>query len=182
DHTLPQLPEEVADMVRVQLLSGCRPNEIMRLTPVQIDRSEDVWKYRPVKHKNAWRGKSRTIYLGPQAQAILAKYLLRPDDVPCFTNRHGDAYARGGYRQVIRRAVIRVNRQRRKEAEMTGETATQLPHWTPNQLRHLKATELRKMRNLEAARAILGHSSTTVTQIYAEMNEGPAIEVARASG
>jgi len=35
---------------------------------------------------------------------------------------------------------------------------------------------------LEAARAILGHTSTTVTEIYAELNEQPAIEVARQLG
>jgi integrase len=153
-------------MVRVQLLSGCRPNEIMRLSPGQIDRSGDVWKYTPVKHKNAWRLKSRTVYFGPQAQAVLLKYLVRPDDQCCFLTGRGKPFARGGYRQAIRRACV----------------AHDIEHWVPGQLRHTKATELRQMRNLEAARAILGHSSSTVTQIYAEMNEEPALEIARKLG
>lgn len=182
DETLPGLPDFVADMVRIQLLSGCRPNEIMRLTPGEIDREGDVWKYRPTKHKNTWRGKKRTVYFGPQAQAILAKYLLRPEGRPCFTTKHDKAFARGGYRQVIRRTVERINEQRAKEAEEAGVEFAAVPHWTPNQLRHTKATELRKMKNLEAARAILGHGSTAVTTIYAELNEEPAIEVAREFG
>ena len=54
-------------MGRVQLLAGCRPNEVMRMTPRQIDRSGDVWRYQPIKHNNAWRAKTRTIYLGKPA-------------------------------------------------------------------------------------------------------------------
>jgi len=181
DATIPMLPEQVADMVRVQLLCGCRPNEIMRLTPGQIDRSGDVWKYMPVRHKNTWRGKSRTIYFGPQAQAVLTKYLLRPDDQCCFLTAHGKPFARGGYRQVIRRAVERINTKRLEDAQ-EGEKPELLPHWVPGQLRHTAATELRKMKNLEAARAVLGHSSATVTQIYADLNEEPALEIARKLG
>lgn len=166
DKTLPHLPRKIADMVRLQLLSGCRPNEIMRITPGEVDRSEDVWRYRPSQHKNAWREKSRIVYFGPQAQQILASYLLRDAQSPCFQNNRGEQFARAGYRQSIRRAC-----------EKHG-----LPHWTPNQLRHLKATELRKMRNLEVARVVLGHTSATVTQIYAELNEEPAIQAAKEFG
>lgn len=181
DATLPSLPDVVADMVRVQLLSGCRPNEIMRLSPGQIDRTGDVWKYTPVRHKNAWRKKTRTVYFGPQAQAILLKYLVRPDSQCCFLTEHGEPFARGGYRQVIRRAVQRINAQRVKDAP-AGADVELLPHWVPGQLRHTAATTLRQMKNLEAARAILGHTSSTTTAIYAELNEEPAIELARKLG
>ena len=93
------------------------------------------------------------------------------------------AYARDGYAQEIGRGVRRANKHRQHEAEQAGTaTYAKVTHWTPGQLRHTKATELRKMKNLEAARAILGHSSCVVTQIYAEMNEEPAIELARTMG
>jgi integrase len=83
--TVKHLPKVVADMVDLQLLLGCRPGEIVKLTPAMVDRSADVWKITLVDHKTAYRGKERTIYAGPKAQAILAKYLLRGADTPCFS-------------------------------------------------------------------------------------------------
>jgi integrase len=47
--------------------------------------------------------------------------------------------------------------------------------WHPHQLRHNAATELRREFGLEAARIILGHNSTAVTEIYAEKDEQQAI-------
>ena len=43
-----------------------------------------------------------------------------------------------------------------------------LPHWHANQLRHSKATEVRRQFGLEAAQVILGHAKADVTQVYAE--------------
>ena len=49
-------------------------------------------------------------------------------------------------------------------------------HWHPHQLRHNAATELRKEFGLETARIILGHRSTTITEVYVEKDEQKAIE------
>ena len=49
--------------------------------------------------------------------------------------------------------------------------------WTPNQLRHTAATFLRKEFGLDAARVILGHSSPTVTEVYAELDYEKAAEI-----
>ena len=51
-----------------------------------IDTGGVLWLYRPSHHKNSYRGKSRTIVLGPKAQElvrgfftpILADYLFNP--------------------------------------------------------------------------------------------------------
>jgi len=40
--------------------------------------------------------------------------------------------------------------------------------WHPHQLRHSAATSLRREFGLDAARVILGHSSATTAEIYAE--------------
>ncbi len=40
--------------------------------------------------------------------------------------------------------------------------------WSPHQLRHNAATRIRRDHGIEAARVILGHRSTDVTEIYAE--------------
>ena len=47
DATLPTLPPVVADMVRLQRLTGCRPAEVCILRPCDVDRSGKVWGYRP---------------------------------------------------------------------------------------------------------------------------------------
>lgn len=69
--------DPVRAMVRLQLLTGARPSQILEMRPVEIDRSGKVWIYRPAAHKNSWRGSDRSIYLGPQAQAIVLD-ALRP--------------------------------------------------------------------------------------------------------
>ncbi|MFC1597687.1 tyrosine-type recombinase/integrase, partial [Planctomycetota bacterium] len=83
--TLPHLSPVVADMVRVQRLTGCRPGEVCIIRPTDVDRSGDVWEYRPARHKGEWRGRERVIFIGPQAQAVLSPYLLRSADAYCFS-------------------------------------------------------------------------------------------------
>ncbi|MFN9918051.1 MAG: site-specific integrase, partial [Pirellulaceae bacterium] len=85
EQTLPHMPPVVADMVRLQRLVGCRPGEVVAITPGMVDRTSDVWEIRLANHKTAWRGHERTIYVGPKAQEILRRYLLRGADVPCFS-------------------------------------------------------------------------------------------------
>lgn len=85
DQTLLHLPQVVGDMVRFQLLVGCRPGEVCGLKPEMIDKTGEVWEANLAKHKTAWRGKKRTLYVGPQAQLIIKKYLDRPADSHCFS-------------------------------------------------------------------------------------------------
>jgi integrase len=85
--TLPHLPTAVADMVRFQRLTGGRPGEICQLRPMDLDRSGEVWEYRPGSHKTEHHGKCRIIYVGPKAQNILLPYLSRPNDSYCFDPR-----------------------------------------------------------------------------------------------
>jgi integrase len=49
-----------------------------------VDRTNPVWEIKLENHKTAWRGKSRTIYVGPLAQAVLLPYLNRREDAYCF--------------------------------------------------------------------------------------------------
>lgn len=83
--TIKHLPPVVADMVRLQRLLGCRPGEIVRLTPGMVCREGDVWEIALAEHKTSHHDKSRTIYVGPMAQAILTPYLDRGADVHCFS-------------------------------------------------------------------------------------------------
>jgi len=54
--------------------------------------------------------------------------------------------------------------------------------WSPNQLRHTAATQIRQRFGLEAAQATLGHSAADVTQLYAERDFSLAATVASAVG
>src|SRR5262245_6271529 len=62
-------------MVELQRLTGMRPGEVRSLRPIDVERSENVWLYRPSRHKTQWRGKERVVAIGPKAQAVLAPFL-----------------------------------------------------------------------------------------------------------
>ncbi|HEX2476501.1 MAG TPA: site-specific integrase, partial [Lacipirellulaceae bacterium] len=66
--TIQHLPEIPADMVRLQRLCGCRPDEVCAIRPCDIDCSTDIWQYRPPSHKTQHHNRDRVIFLGPQAQ------------------------------------------------------------------------------------------------------------------
>lgn len=83
--TMPHLPKVTADMIRVQLLTGARPGEVCQLRPADIDRSKEVWEYRVDGHKTEHHGRNRTVYIGPEAQAVLMPYLLRDSHSVCFS-------------------------------------------------------------------------------------------------
>lgn len=213
DATLPYLLPVVADMVWLQRLTGARPGEICILRPRDVDRSADVWQYVPESHKTEHQGRSRTILIGPQAQEVLTKYLLRPADSYCFSpaeavgqlraerhaarktppscgNRPGTnrklrpkrqprhRYDSKTYRRAIQRGVEKANAARLRVAKENDAAAADvelLSAWSPNQLRHSAATEIRRRYGLEAAQVVLGHAMADVTQVYAERD----LELAR---
>ena len=45
--------------------------------PCDLDRSDDVWIYRPESHKTEYHDRDRIILIGPQAQGVLLRYLAR---------------------------------------------------------------------------------------------------------
>ena len=82
--TLPHLQVAVADMVRFERLTGCRPDEVCIIRPCDVDMSQDVWIYRPESHKAEHHGRERIIAIGPKAQDVLRPYLLRSKETYCF--------------------------------------------------------------------------------------------------
>jgi integrase len=49
--------------------------------------------------------------------------------------------------------------------------------WHPHQLRLSTATRLRREFGRDVARAVVGHSSLVVTEVYAELDQAKAAEV-----
>lgn len=54
--------------------------------------------------------------------------------------------------------------------------------WSPNQLRHSRATIIRERYGIEAAQVVLGHSDPKTTQIYAERDFAMAARIMREIG
>lgn len=199
--TLQFTTQVVGDMIRFQMHTACRPGEVCSLTPAMVDRSGDVWEIRLTKHKTAWRGKQRTLYAGPKAQGLLLPYLLRGSDEYCFSPAESEKQRRAALSESRTTPPSCGNRPgtnrkkspgRKPGARFTTQSygrsirnacqRGKLSAWSPNQLRHLRATEIRRQFSLEAASVILGHSDLTVTQVYAEEDRQKAIEIARAVG
>jgi len=83
--TLPHLSPVVADMIRFQRITGCRPQDACNLRPCDVDMSREVWLYRPSTHKTEHHGRERVIPIGPKGQDILRPYLLREKETHCFS-------------------------------------------------------------------------------------------------
>jgi integrase len=87
----------------------------------------------------------------------------RPEKVP------GVVYTVESYRRAIAYGIKRANKA------IEAEEGT-IPFWHPHQLRHSAATRLRREFGIDVARAVLGHSSPAVTELYAEMDGAKAAE------
>jgi len=112
--TLPHLTPVVAAMVKFQRLTGARPGEVCQLCSCDVDRSGDVWEYRPESHKTEHHGRERVIYIGPQAQAVLLPYLLREAEAHCFSPAESEETRHVEQRQQRRTRVQPSQRNRRK--------------------------------------------------------------------
>jgi integrase len=159
--TLPHVSDVVGAMIRVMRLTGMRPGEVLAMTKSEIDTSDpECWVFRPRAHKTAHRGKDRHVMIGPQCQAVLVPWILKAPTGRIFKIR------RDSVRLAINRACLRAG----------------VPHWHPNQIRHLVATEIRAKHGLEAAQVILGHATADITQTYAELYMSQAGEIIRKIG
>jgi hypothetical protein len=59
-----------------------------------VDRTGEVWIYRPESHKTQHHGRARTILIGPKAQGVLLRYLDRDAATYCFRPVDGEAKRR----------------------------------------------------------------------------------------
>ncbi len=193
DAIKPHVSRQVWAMVELQRRTGMRPGEVCSMRTADIDTSGKVWTYTPASHKTEHHGKERKIHLGPQAQEILRQW-LRPE-LAAYLFSPAEAMAE---RVVNKRAKRKTpvqpsqkNRAKKKPEKTPGEVydvasyrraiaygckRADVPKWHPHQLRHNSATMLRKEFGLDTARAVLGHSSTAVTEVYAELDRDKAAE------
>ncbi len=199
--TLLHLPVVVADMVRFQRLTGCRPAEVCLARPCDVDTGGDVWEYRPESHKTEHHNRARVIFIGPQGQDILRPYLLRPAESYCFSPidsekkrraeqyekrttplAHGNRPGTSRKRRPKRTAGNRYDAASYRRAIYRACKKAGVEQWSPNRLRHSAATEIRRRFGLEAAKVALGHAAADVTQVYADRDYAKSAEVMRQIG
>jgi integrase len=113
DAALPSMPPVVQAMVRFQLLTACRPDEVCRLRPMDIDmQNPSCWVYRPGsdqgphgQHKTAHHRHEHLVLIGPRAQEVLRPYLAVKPDSFCFSPAAGEA-ARAAARREGRKTPL----------------------------------------------------------------------------
>ena len=174
DETIPHLPPQLQSMVQIQRITGMRPGEVCSMTTGQIDRSRQVWWFRPVHHKTLHRGKERMIPLGPKAQELLAPWLRADPDKPLFCPKENQEDWREGRRKAGKAPLDSRKRKRTQPTRYTTGRYGQIiravclesgiPLWSPNQLRKAAAQSVLETLGIDHARALLGHSTTEVTR------------------
>jgi integrase len=196
EHTLP----EVWAMVELQRLTGMRPGEVCTLRACDLETSGAVWVYRPPAHKMSHRGRDRVICIGPKGQAILKPFLSMSTTEYIFSPQRA-MEQRSARLRASRKVPLypshlaRSNEKLKRKWSLRYKTAAYatavrraceaagVPSWSPNRLRHTRATELRKSFGIEAARVALGHSDANLTaEIYAERDLGLALKIAAECG
>ena len=89
----------------------------------------------------------------------------------------GLRYSRRSYQQAIRRACEKAFPPPEGLTKNEIKEWRKQHRWSPNQLRHNAATFLRKEFGIEAARVVLGHASSAVTEVYAELDLNRAADI-----
>jgi integrase len=187
---LPCMSPAVRAIVQLLRLTGARPTEILTLRPCDLDRSGEVWKYTLAQHKCTWRGKTRIIYFGPESKMILAPWLLGtgPEEF-VFSPRRSEEM-RSRQRSEERRTPRFASHMRRNELKRPMQRKlppsekydhcclaravaracrkAKVKSFSPYQLRHLRAVELRAKYGLEFVRATLGQSYLSMSDHYSK--------------
>jgi len=195
---MPHLKPLYRAVLTVHLATGMRVKELCSMRWSEITEIEPgLWCYAPRAHKNSHRGDPRLIYMKTDLIELMRsvrKPLWDKDAVWCQKGVGKSAGYSGmisgdGYARAIEGAQLRYNEGRlsieagartdKKKFKYTSAKRVPMTHWTPLQIRHTVATQVRRTHGLEGAQAVLGHSTLDATQIYAEKRDDLARCVAR---
>jgi integrase len=161
----------------------------------------EEYLFQPKEAMAEWRAERRAKRKTKvQPSQAKRKRLVRPAREP------GDHYTEKSYRRAVADACDRAfphptlsERQRRlrsrsekltpeQKAKLTPEEKAELREWRkvyrwfPHQIRHAMAERLRSEFGEEHVKAVLGHSSLNVAQMYGKRDERRAIEAAEKIG
>lgn len=181
--TMEHLPEKFKVMLEVHMATGMRVTELCNMRWSEIEPYQDgLYAFRPTEHKTKHRGVDKTIFIRAELverMRALKRTGAKDTDDSVFlswgkgkASKYKGAIQPSGYRHAIERAQKRMNEER------IDNKLPILPKWTLLQIRHSVATMVRQLHGLEAAQAMLGHSSIEATQIYAEKRTDLAAQIA----
>jgi integrase len=194
--TAKHLSPVIKAMLRVQVATGMRPSEVCNIRPSDIDRSGEVWMYRPAKHKTANRGKRKAVPILGDAREALTDYLNRDPNAYCFSPTESMAWWLATKR-ANRKSKVQPSQESRaklnpakkprecfdshsyRQSIQRAAKHAKVEPWFPYQIRHLAGTVVRDALGIEAAQALLGHSQAAMTEHYAKQTETKAIEAAQ---
>jgi site-specific recombinase XerD len=137
-----------------------RRNRKTPMTPSQAQRRpKQNPQRRPGSHYTVWSYAAAVAKACEAAFPPPAPLAKRPDE----TRKEWQARLTSGHKEALR--------EWRKAHR-----------WHPNQLRHARATEIRREAGLDAARVVLGHRSPQITEVYAEIDMNKAVQITAALG
>jgi integrase len=188
----PHVTTTIWDIVQLQRLCGCRGGELLKLRPIDIDTTGDIWIAELTDHKTAGHGHIRRLYFGPKAQAILTPRLAnKAVDAYLFSPRESNAEAKQRGAKIMRRIGQKPNKKKTarvmrdtydhnsyRKAIQRGCEKAGCPVWHPHQLRHSAATEWRKQYGPDQALVMLGDKTNRMSDIYMERDEQVALKIA----
>lgn len=162
DATLPYLTPVVSAMVQMQLLCGMRPAEVCIMRPCDIDRSGDIWLYRPSEHKNDWRDQERFVAIPKVAQAILEPFLDRDPEAFLFSPKESEEWRRAnrpvtakeGRKTPIYPSELRQREQRKKESRKKTPKRPKRDRYDTASYRRAITYALKKAKN---AKVVIPH-------------------------
>ena len=183
---LPHLTPPMRAAVLLQWHSGLRPTETLRITRGQLDMTQDLWVYRPTRHKGTWRGLERAVRLGPNAREVLTP-LLKVDPDAALISPVDAIVAMNIKKRLLRKTPITKQtrtRDRRaaklkpwvggfyrvdayRKAIHRACDVAGVPRWSPHRLRHAAATRIVLAEGIEACKAMLGHADIRMATRYA---------------
>ncbi len=151
--------KRTATIVKFSLACGCRPGEARKLQWKHVDLDAREVRLSHREHKTGKEtGRDRVIYLNDDALKFLNEAAGRDGRRGfVFRNNKGEPFPRGGVYQNLRRWF----------------------NITPNQLRHEFAQNALAQVGIEDVAMLLGHDTTRMTSVYAEVRSPRAHKVAR---
>lgn len=152
--------------------TGLRVSELTGLTREQVNLKKDEFT---VQGKG---GKTRLVFLSPEAKTALKDYLAKRQDVdPALFVGHDRAKSKRQKKDnkavhtLTPRSVERIIKHYAKAAGITKKV-------TPHTLRHSFATDLlQNGADIRSVQAMLGHASITTTQIYTHVTNRQLKEI-----
>jgi len=142
-----------------------------------LDRASDAYLFSP-QEAEEWRNAKRAVNRKKDRKTRIYPCELRARERRKVASKgrkskrpKRERFDTDSYRRAIAYGITKAHK-----------AGIEVPDWHPHQLRHTRATEVRKRYGLEGAQVALGHQSANVTEVYAERNLELAIRIARESG